>query len=114
MRTNAVCSVGKGASSRMACTWRRSGAPSTTLAIPPLGVGWIDAARRTAAGSSPTSAAAIWGRMEAAGLVTEPAVLAAGEEGLRGAGLSRQKIAYAQALVEARIDYDALRRALRD
>ena len=35
--------------------------------------------------------------------------MAAGEDGLRGAGLSRQKIAYSQALAEAQIDYHALR-----
>jgi len=58
---------------------------------------------------SVASAAAIWKRMEDAGLTTETAVLAAGEDGLRGAGLSRQKIAYSQALAEAQIDYDALR-----
>ncbi len=58
---------------------------------------------------STASAAAIWGRMVAAGLTDEAAVLAAGEDGLRAAGLSRQKIAYSQALAEARIDYAALR-----
>jgi len=58
---------------------------------------------------STASAAAIWGRMEGAGLTDEAAVLAAGEDGLRAAGLSRQKIAYSQALAEARIDYAALR-----
>ena len=46
---------------------------------------------------------------EDAGLTTEAAVLAAGEDGLRGAGLSGQKIVYSQALAEAQIDYDALR-----
>jgi DNA-3-methyladenine glycosylase II len=60
---------------------------------------------------SVASAAAIWKRMEDAGLTTEAAVLAAGEDGLRSAGLSRQKIAYSQALAEAQIDYDALRHA---
>jgi len=60
---------------------------------------------------SVASARAIWGRMEAAGLVTEAAVLAAGEDGLRAVGLSRQKIAYAQALAAAGIDYAALRTA---
>ncbi|MEO0939715.1 MAG: DNA-3-methyladenine glycosylase 2 family protein [Pseudomonadota bacterium] len=60
---------------------------------------------------SVASARAIWGRMEGAGLVTEAAVLGAGEDGLRAAGLSRQKIAYAQALAEAGIDYTALRGA---
>ena len=58
---------------------------------------------------SVASANAIWKRMENAGLTTEGAVLAAGEDGLRSTGLSRQKIAYSQALAEAQIDYDALR-----
>lgn len=58
---------------------------------------------------SVASARAIWARMEAADLVTEAGVLAAGEEGLRAAGLSRQKIRYAQALAEAQIDYAGLR-----
>jgi DNA-3-methyladenine glycosylase II len=58
---------------------------------------------------SVASAAAIWKRMQDAGLTNETAVLAAGEDGLRGAGLSRQKIAYSQALAEAQIDYHALR-----
>jgi DNA-3-methyladenine glycosylase II len=47
--------------------------------------------------------------MEAAGLTHEAAVRAAGEDGLRAVGLSRQKIAYAQALADAEIDYAALR-----
>ncbi len=58
---------------------------------------------------STASAAAIWSRMENAGLVEETAVINAGEEGLRSAGLSRQKIRYAQALAHAQIDYVALR-----
>ncbi len=60
---------------------------------------------------SVASAAAIWTRMQEAGLTDEAAVLAAGDDGLRAAGLSRQKIAYAQALAEAQIDYMALRDA---
>ncbi|UOA27506.1 DNA-3-methyladenine glycosylase [Pseudosulfitobacter sp. DSM 107133] len=60
---------------------------------------------------STASAAAIWARMEAAGLTCETAVLDAGEAGLRAVGLSRQKIAYAQALAGADIDYAALRHA---
>lgn len=60
---------------------------------------------------SVASANAIWARMEGLGLVDETAVLAAGEDGLRAAGLSRQKIAYAQALAAAEIDYVALRAA---
>lgn len=58
---------------------------------------------------STASAAAIWAKMEAAGLGSEQAVMAAGEDGLRSVGLSRQKIAYAQALAAAQIDYVALR-----
>jgi DNA-3-methyladenine glycosylase II len=49
--------------------------------------------------------------MQAAGLTTEVAVLAAGDDGLRSAGLSRQKIAYSRALANAQIDYVALRTA---
>lgn len=60
---------------------------------------------------STASANAIWARLETGGLVAPEPVLAAGEDGLRAAGLSRQKIAYALALAEAGIDYDALRRA---
>ncbi len=60
---------------------------------------------------STASAAAIWRRVEAAQLTSEARVIAAGEDGLRAVGLSRQKIAYALALSEARIDYAALRAA---
>lgn len=60
---------------------------------------------------STASASAIWGRLEAAGLIAPVQVIAAGEDGLRAAGLSRQKITYALALAEAGIDYDALRNA---
>ena len=58
---------------------------------------------------STASADAIWARLEQAGLTAPEPILAAGDEGLRAAGLSRQKIAYALALAEAGIDYDALR-----
>lgn len=58
---------------------------------------------------STASADAIWARLEQAGLTAPEPILAAGHEGLRAAGLSRQKIAYALALAEAGIDYDALR-----
>ncbi len=55
------------------------------------------------------SAAAIWGRMQEAGL-TEPAhVQAATDDALRAVGLSRQKIKYARALAEADVDYITLR-----
>lgn len=58
---------------------------------------------------SVASAAAIWGRLQAAGLTAPGPVLAAGDEGLRACGLSRQKVRYAQALAAAGIDFDALR-----
>lgn len=60
---------------------------------------------------SVASADAIWRRMEAAGLTDPQRVLVVEEGALRACGLSRQKIRYAKALAEARIDYDALRRA---
>lgn len=60
---------------------------------------------------STASANAIWTRMQEGGLVAPAPVIAAGEDGLRAAGLSRQKIAYALALADAGIDYDALRHA---
>lgn len=58
---------------------------------------------------STASAAAIWARLEGAGMVEPAAVVAAGEERLRALGLSRQKARYAVALAEAGVDYDGLR-----
>ena len=60
---------------------------------------------------SVASADAIRARMGAAGLVDADTVRAAGEDGLRAVGLSRQKIRYALALAEARVDFAALRDA---
>ena len=60
---------------------------------------------------STASANAIWMRLEQGGLIAPAPVIAAGEDGLRAAGLSRQKIAYALALAGAGVDYDALRSA---
>lgn len=60
---------------------------------------------------STAAARAIWGRMQAAGLTEPGAILAADDEALRAAGLSRQKIRYARALAAAGIDYAALRDA---
>ena len=57
---------------------------------------------------STASAAAIWGRMQAAGLCDEAAVRAAPDEDLRAVGLSRPKVRYARALAEARLDYPGL------
>jgi DNA-3-methyladenine glycosylase II len=63
---------------------------------------------------STAAARAIWARMEAAGLHRPPAILAAADEDLRAAGLSRQKIRYARALAGAGIEFDALRTAPED
>ena len=60
---------------------------------------------------STAAARAIWARLEGAGLTEPPTILAAAEEELRAAGLSRQKIRYARALAEAGIDFDALAHA---
>ncbi|MEP2920306.1 MAG: DNA-3-methyladenine glycosylase 2 family protein [Sulfitobacter sp.] len=60
---------------------------------------------------SVASAAAIWTRVQAAGLDDESAVRAASDDDLRAVGLSRPKVKYARALAEARIDYVALRSA---
>jgi len=58
---------------------------------------------------SVASANAIWGRMQDARLTGPRKILWARDDDLRAAGLSRQKIRYARALAEARIDYAALR-----
>jgi len=58
---------------------------------------------------SVASANAIWARMQEAGLTAPAPVLQAGDDGLRAAGLSRQKIRYAQELARAGIDWNALR-----
>lgn len=58
---------------------------------------------------SVASAAAIWARVEGAGLTVPAAVMAASEGDLAGVGLSRPKIRYAKALAAAEIDYPALR-----
>lgn len=55
------------------------------------------------------SANAIWARMEGAGVVTQEGILAASDDELRAAGLSRQKARYARALASAGIDFTALR-----
>jgi len=58
---------------------------------------------------STASAAAIWRRMEAAGLTGAEAVAVASEEDLRAVGLSRPKMRYAWGLARAGVDFDALR-----
>ncbi|MEO1276442.1 MAG: DNA-3-methyladenine glycosylase 2 family protein [Pseudomonadota bacterium] len=57
---------------------------------------------------SVASAAAIWARVEAAGLVTPEVVVAGGEAPLKACGLSRQKVRYVLALAGAGIDFDRL------
>jgi len=57
---------------------------------------------------STASAAAIWARVDGAGLTKAAAVRDAGEDGLRAVGLSRPKIRYALALATSDIDFDAL------
>lgn len=58
---------------------------------------------------SVASANAIWARMVGLDLTSEDTIARASDEDLRAAGLSQQKMRYARALAEARIDYDALR-----
>ncbi|WP_231701006.1 DNA-3-methyladenine glycosylase family protein [Aliiruegeria sabulilitoris] len=60
---------------------------------------------------SVAAANAIWGKLKQARLTGPRKVAWASEEELRACGLSRQKVRYAKALSEARIDYAALRGA---
>jgi len=58
---------------------------------------------------SVASAAAIWQRMQDAGLVSPEAIVDASDEELRAVGLSRQKMRYARALAAEGIDFNGLR-----
>ena len=58
---------------------------------------------------SVASANAIWTRLQDAKLTGPRKIMWASDDDLRAVGLSRQKIRYARALAEARIDYKALR-----
>lgn len=58
---------------------------------------------------STASAAAIWTRLEAIGAHQPDGLLAATDDTLRAAGLSRQKIAYGRAIAGAGLDFDHLR-----
>ena len=60
---------------------------------------------------SVASANAIWKRLQQAKLTGPRKIILAPDDDLRAVGLSRQKIRYARALAEARIDYRALRDA---
>ena len=57
---------------------------------------------------SVSAAAAIWTRVEKAGVITPAAVQNCSDEDMRALGLSRQKTGYARALANAGIDFDAL------
>jgi DNA-3-methyladenine glycosylase II len=58
---------------------------------------------------STASATAIWNRLAALGATDPAGVLAATDEALRAAGLSRQKIAYGRAIASSGLDFAALR-----
>lgn len=60
---------------------------------------------------SVAAADAIWRRMKQARLTGPRKIMWASDDDLRAAGLSRQKIRYARALAEARINYTHLRSA---
>ncbi|MCA8882832.1 MAG: DNA-3-methyladenine glycosylase 2 family protein [Rhodobacteraceae bacterium] len=60
---------------------------------------------------SVAAADAIWSRLRAARLTGPRKVAWASDDDLRACGLSRQKVRYAKALAEARIDFAALRTA---
>ncbi len=60
---------------------------------------------------SVAAADAIYGRLKDANLIGPRKIMWASDEDLRACGLSRQKIRYARALAEARIDFKALRNA---
>lgn len=60
---------------------------------------------------SVASAAAVWGRVQAATGATPAGVAALSDADLRACGLSGQKIRYARALAAAGIDFEALRAA---
>ncbi|MCH2094260.1 MAG: DNA-3-methyladenine glycosylase 2 family protein [Rhodobacteraceae bacterium] len=58
---------------------------------------------------SVAAAAAIWARLQEARLTGPRKIMWASDDEIRACGMSRQKIRYARALAEARIDFKALR-----
>ncbi|MTE00355.1 DNA-3-methyladenine glycosylase 2 family protein [Paracoccus sp. YIM 132242] len=58
---------------------------------------------------SVAAADAIFARLKAAGLMTPEAILAASEDALRAAGLSRPKARYLKGIAAAGLDWDGLR-----
>ncbi|MGR3501486.1 DNA-3-methyladenine glycosylase family protein [Pseudaestuariivita sp.] len=99
------------------CSWLRTHVPAF---VPVLDACPVLPLRRRPAGFdqllsaivsqqvSVASAAAIWSRLEGAGMTTLKVIRAATDEDLRALGLSRQKARYAKALAAAGIDFDAL------
>jgi len=84
---------------RMAELWKQAGTPGPRARPPGFGT-----LLRVIVGQqlSTHAAAAIWKRMETAGVAGDPAAFVAMEdEALRALGLSRQKIAYGRGLAEA-------------
>lgn len=59
---------------------------------------------------SVAAARGVWAKLEAAGAISAPRILALDTEDLRALGLSKQKAGYAKALAESRIDFEGLRR----
>ncbi|MEM6972537.1 MAG: DNA-3-methyladenine glycosylase 2 family protein [Pseudomonadota bacterium] len=57
---------------------------------------------------SVASAEAVWRRLEGVGACTPDGIVVLDDAALRDCGLSRQKIAYARAIAEAGLDFDAL------
>ncbi len=58
---------------------------------------------------SVAAADAIWKRMQNAGLTEAPAIAAASDDDLRGAGLSRPKARYLKGIATSGLDWDGLR-----
>ena len=58
---------------------------------------------------STAAATAIWNRLAAIGATDPAGLLAATDEALRAAGLSRQKVAYGRAIAASGLDFAALR-----
>ncbi|MEO9826633.1 MAG: DNA-3-methyladenine glycosylase 2 family protein [Paracoccaceae bacterium] len=58
---------------------------------------------------SVAAADAIWGRLKKAGLTGPRKIMWATDEDLRACGMSRQKIRYARALADAKINFPSLR-----
>lgn len=101
------------------CAWLSAREPRFADAIalagrPPLRrrPGGFDALLRAICSQqlSVKAADAVWARLAAMGAERPGVLLAATDDALRAAGLSRQKIAYARALAEADLDYAALAR----